>query len=254
MKTTKNTILITGGSAGIGLEIAKLFSKNDNHVIITGRDEDRLRKAAAQLENVTAIACDISNEQEMDDLVNRVKTEFPNLNVLVNNAGRAVKYDILEEGVDAYAIAKDEMQTNYFAVIRLIEKLLPQLNIQQEAAIVNVSSIVAFVPGSLVTYSASKAALHSYTQALRLHLEGVSAIKVFELMPPLVNTELSKEIGGANGIHPSVVAESLMNAMNMDGYEIHVGQTADLYKLFLSSPADALRMLNGQRKMVENEN
>lgn len=253
MKTTKNTILITGGSAGIGFEIAKLFSKNGNHVIITGRDRERLRKAAEQLEHVTSIACDISNERDMDDLVQRIKAEFPNLTMLINNAGRALKYDLLEEDVDAYAIAKEEMQTNYFAVIRLTEKLLPQLKTQPEAAIVNVSSIVAFVPGSLVTYSASKAALHSYTQALRLQLEDVSAIKVFELMPPLVNTELSKEIGGANGIPPSEVAERLLDAMERDEYEIHVGQTADLYKLFLSSPAEALLRLNSQRKSAEYE-
>jgi uncharacterized oxidoreductase len=253
MKTTRNTILITGGSAGIGFEIAKLFSKQGNHVIITGRDRERLRKAAEQLEYVTAIACDISNEGDMDELVQRIKAEFPNLNMLINNAGKAKKYDLLEEGIDAYWIAKDEMQTNFFSVVRLTEKLLPILRNQPEAAIVNVSSIVAIVPGSLVTYSASKAALHSYTQALRLQLEDVSAVKVFELMPPLVNTELSKEIGGANGIPPSVVAERLFEAMGRDEYEIHVGQTADLYKLFLSSPAAALQRLNGQRKLVEHE-
>jgi uncharacterized oxidoreductase len=133
-------------------------------------------------------------------------------------------------------------------VIRLNEKLLPLLKKQPEAAIVNVSSIVAFAPGiSLATYAASKAAVHSYSQALRLTLERTTAVKVFELMPPLVNTEFSQEIGGSNGIHPSVVAGDLLKALEANEYEIHVGATAEMYQLFLSSPAAALQAINSRR-------
>ena len=253
MKTTKNTVLITGGSAGIGLEIARLFSKKDNHVIIAGRNQERLENAASQLKNVTAIACDVSKEEEVDNLVKRINNEFPNLNVLINNAGRAVLYNLSEEGVNAYDKSADEMLTNYLSVIRLTEKLLPQLKKQEDAAIVNVSSIVAFVPSRLATYSASKAALHSYTQSLRINLEENSSVKVFELMPPLVDTDFSIEIGGrVNGIHPSIVAGDLMKAMEKDEYEIHVGNTADLYKLFHSSPAEALKFMNAGRRALVN--
>src|SRR5690606_12236956 len=125
-------------------------------------------------------------------------------------------------------------------------KLLPLLKKQANAAIVNVSSIVAFVPGKLATYSASKAALHSYTQALRLALENTS-VKVFELMPPLVDTEFSAPIGGKNGISPSVVAEQFLEGLASNRYEIRVGQTEALYRIFLSSPEQALRQLNGPR-------
>ena len=120
------------------------------------------------------------------------------------------------------------------------KKLLPLLATQIESAIVNVSSVVAFVPGSLPTYSASKAALHSYTLSLRIALAKATNVKVFELMPPLVDTEFSKEIGGHNGVPPSFVAEAFVAALEKDEYEIHVGRTADIYKLFLSSPAEAL--------------
>jgi len=243
MKTTNNTILITGGSAGIGLELAKLFTQKNNHVIILGRNEDRLQKAAAQLQNVTAIAADVSDEKDLEDLVKRLEKDFPNLNVVINNAGRALVYKL---GINANAAdnALDEMQTNYFSIIRLTEKLLPILNKQKESAVVNVSSIVAFVPGgSLPTYSASKAALHSYTQTLRLALKD-TPVKVFELMPPLVNTDFSKEIGGSNGISPTVVAQDLVNAFEKDEYEVHVGNTADMYKLFRSSPAEAFAAMN----------
>ena len=243
MKTSKNTVLITGGSAGIGFEIAKLFSENDNHIIIVGRNEGRLQQAAAQLKNVVAIAADISKNEDIDRLVHRLKKDFPQLNIIINNAGAAQTYQLGTQ-VGASDIAANEMQTNYISVLNLTEKLLPILESKSESAIVNVTSIVAFVPGhSVPTYSASKAALHSYTQSLR-HTYRNSSIKVFELMPPLVNTEFSREIGGENGIPASQVAAELFQALESDQYEIHVGGTADMYKLFHHSPADAFAAMN----------
>lgn len=253
MKTTNNTVLITGGSAGIGFETAKLLLAKGNHVIITGRNEQRLKKAAAQLQNATAIVSDVSKADDVNQLVERLDKDFPDLNMVINNAAHALLYDITAPGVNAFEKAQEEMFTNYLSVIRLNEKLLPLLKKQAEAAIVNVSSVVAFVPGSLVGYSASKAALHSYTKSLRIALEDTSAIKVFELMPPLVDTEFSKEIGGSNGISPKLVAEDLFKALQNDEYEIHVGQTAQLYQLFLSSPAEALKVMRGQRKQLHLE-
>jgi uncharacterized oxidoreductase len=247
MKTTNNTILITGGSAGIGFETAKLLSEKGNHVIITGRDETRLKQAASRLQNVTALVSDVSKEADVKALVAKLNAEFPGLSMVINNAGHALLYDIAEEGVNGIEKAAEEMHTNYLSVIRLNELLLPLLKKQAEAAIVNVSSIVALVPGSLAGYSASKAALHSYTQSLRFALEE-TAVKVFELMPPLVNTNFSQAIGGANGIPPSEVANDLLNALESNTYEIHVGNTAHLFKLFLSSPADAFNQMNSRAK------
>lgn len=253
MKTTNNTVLITGGSAGIGLEIAKLLSENGNKVIITGRNEARLQKAASQLKNVSTIASDVSNAEDVDNLVSKIKTEFPDLNMVINNAGRALVYDITEENVNAFEKAEDEMLTNYLSVIRLNEKLLPLLKTQENAAIVNVSSVVAFVPGFLATYSASKAALHSYTRYLRLALEKETNVKVFELMPPLVDTEFSAPIGGQNGVPASFVAEQLLAGLEQDNYEIRVGQTEDIYRLYLSSPEDALLAMNQSRTQEAGE-
>lgn len=248
MKTTNNTILITGGSAGIGFETAKLLSEKGNHVIITGRDAERLKQAASRLQNVTALVSDVSKEADVKALVAKLNTEFPGLSMVINNAGHALLYDIAEEGINGFEKAADEMHTNYLSVIRLNELLLPLLKKQAEAAIVNVSSIVALVPGSLAGYSASKAALHSYTQSLRFALEE-TAVKVFELMPPLVNTNFSQAIGGANGIPPSEVANDFLNALESNTYEIHVGNTAHLFKLFLSSPADAFNQMNSRTKV-----
>jgi len=252
MNTTNNTVLISGGSAGIGLEIAKLFSAKGNKVIITGRTKERLDKALQLLPNAIGIQSDVSNQSDTNDLVEKIKAAYPDVNILINNAGAASVYNLATENVNAAAKAEEEVFTNYLSIIRLNEKLLPLLKQQKEAAIVNVSSVVAYVPGSLATYSASKAALHSYTQSLRIALEKIySSVKVFELMPPLVNTEFSAPIGGSAGIEPSVVAEQFLNGLEKDEYEIRVGQTEDIYRLFLSNPAEALKVMNGLREQVK---
>jgi len=259
MNTTNNTVLITGGSAGIGFELAALFAEKGNKVIITGRDEQRLKKAVEQLKKVsgvrngvtgvgngiTGILSDVTNPAQVDDLVARINKDFPGLNILINNAGKAHYYKLGDE-VDVAEKAAEEMQTNYLAPIRLTEKLLPLLKQQKGSAIVNVTSIVALAPGRrLATYAASKAALHSYSRTLRVTLEKTAPnVNVFELMPPLVNTEFSKAIGGENGIPPRQVADDLLKALAENKYEIHVGNTAYVYQLSLSSPAEALQLMN----------
>lgn len=244
MKTSNNTILITGGSAGIGFEFAKLFSV-DNKVIITGRSEQRLKEAASKLKNVTAILGDVSDAGDVEKLVATIYKEHPDLNVVINNAGRAHVYDPLAENANAFEKASEEMMTNYLSIIRLNEKLLPLLKKQAAAAIVNVSSIVAVVPnGRMVGYGASKAALHSYSLTLRLLLSRSTGVKVFEIQPPLVDTEFSTEIGGKNGIAPSVVAEELKKAFENDTYEVRVGRTEDIYRLYLQSPEQAFAAMN----------
>jgi len=244
MDLIKNTVLISGGSAGIGFEIAKQLTAKGNHVIITGRDQQRLEKAAAKLENVTAISFDVTNEAAVDQMVNRLITDFPDLNILINNAGFAHAYDITAEQ-HAWEKADEEMNTNYISLIRLTEKLLPLLLKQKKSAVVNVTSIVAIVPNiNILTYSASKAALRSYTQGLRLALRDTS-VKVFELMPPLVNTDFSESIGGKeNGISPVQVATDLINALESDNYEVQVGVTAQIFEMANTSITSALYAIN----------
>jgi uncharacterized oxidoreductase len=211
-----------------------------------------LRAAAAQLPNTTAIAGDVSDPADVTRLAGILRRDHPELNLVINNAGKAFFYDLAGEGVDAAGKAGEEMVTNYLSVLRLNEQLLPLLKQQPEAAIVNVSSIVAFVPGArMATYAASKAALHSYTLSLRHKLAQISDVKVFELMPPLVDTEFSAEIGGQNGIAPSVVAEALVEALEKDEYEIRVGRTEDIYRLYLSSPEQAFHAMNAVGKPAE---
>lgn len=248
MNITGKTALITGGGSGIGFEIAKLLSNKGNKVIITGRTEAKLQKAASQLNNVSYVATNVNSESDIAKIAERLEKEFGGLDILINNAG-AAQYYKLGDGSDNYAQAADEIQTNYLAIIRITDKLLPLLRASKEAAIVNVSSIVAFAPGiNLPTYAASKAALHSYTRILRYTLAKTSGIKVFELMPPLVNTEFSAVIGGENGIPPLEVAQHLIDGFETDEYELHTGNTAGLYQLYLQSPEQALNTLNQGRE------
>ena len=244
MKLTNRTILITGGGSGIGLEAAKILSKKGNTVIIIGRNGDKLKKGAEGLKNVFTYACDVTKADDVEKLVKKITSEFGKLSVLINNAAAGSAYNYANSE-NAFEIASSEFLTNYLAVVRLNEKFLPLLKSQPDAAIVNVTSIVAFSPDARIpSYSDTKAALHSYTLSLR-HVLKDTTVKVFEVMPPLVATEFSAGIGGLENGMPSInVAQEEIDGIEKDVYEIHVGGTAAFRKLFLSSPKEAFAVLN----------
>jgi len=245
MNISNRTVLITGGGSGIGLAVAQSLSEKGNKVIITGRTEEKLAAAVKSLNNASYIVCDVTKEDDVTALVTNIKENYSDLSILINNAGSAFVYTH-GENADALRNAQQEMTTNYFSVIRITQQLIGVLKSQPDAAIVNVTSILAFSPMAILpTYSDSKAALHSYSLSLRHTLAKDTAIKVFELMPPLVNTDFSKDIGGeANGIPPGEVAQGLINGIENDTPEIYIGQTAGFRDYFLSSPVDAFKMLN----------
>ncbi|QEM07164.1 SDR family NAD(P)-dependent oxidoreductase [Mucilaginibacter rubeus] len=245
MNITNKTVLITGGGSGIGFEIAKLLTAQGNKVILVGRTESKLQEAVKSLDNAVAIVGDINSESDIKKLIAQVTAEYPELSVLINNAGRAFAYTHAENA-NAFSKATEEFATNYFSLIRLTEGFLPILKAQDEAAIVNVTSVVGYLPAAATpSYSDSKAAAHSYTLSLRHTLAKDTNIKVFELMPPLVNTEFSREIGGEEfGMSPVTVAEEFLEGVRTDDYEIKVGQTAGLRQLYLSDPQAAFNAIN----------
>ncbi len=231
MKTTGNTVFISGGSAGIGLAIAKKLSAAGNKVIINGRSEERLQNALKELDNAVAIQGDLSVEADRIRVATQLKEQYPEVNIIVNNAGAAFAY-LLNETTNAHEKAAIEMNTNYFAIIHFTELLLPHLLQKTEAAVVNISSIAVF--GShkfLPTYGASKAALHGYTVALRATYEEQKNVQIYEVYPPLVNTEFSAEIGGANGILPSEVVGELLLSLEKNQFEVPVGETKKIHQL-----------------------
>ncbi|MEJ5091946.1 SDR family NAD(P)-dependent oxidoreductase [Sphingobacterium faecium] len=232
MKTTGNTVFISGGSAGIGLAIAQKLSAAGNKIIINGRSEERLQRALKELDNTVAIAGDLSVAADRIRIAGELKTNYPELNIIINNAGSAFMNDLSDVNNNAAEKAYQEINTNYISVIDFTALTLPLLLEQEEAAIVNVSSIAVFRSNKyLPTYSASKAALHSYTQGLRDTLATNEKLNVYEVYPPLVNTEFSAEIGGANGIPPSEVADELYAALEKNQFEVPVGDTKKIHSL-----------------------
>ncbi|MDQ1142311.1 SDR family oxidoreductase [Pedobacter agri] len=232
MKTTGNTVFISGGSAGIGLAIAKKMSASGNKIIINGRSEERLRKALKELNNAVAIQGDLSVKADRLKIAEELKTKHPELNIIINNAGAAFMNDLSDVNNNSAEKAFEEINTNYISVIDFTALTLPLLLQQEDAAIVNVSSIAVFRSNKyLPTYSASKAALHSYTQGLRDTFSENKKLNVYELYPPLVNTEFSAEIGGANGIPASQVADELFVALERNQFEVPVGDTRKIHEL-----------------------
>ncbi|WPO84443.1 SDR family NAD(P)-dependent oxidoreductase [Chryseobacterium sp. JJR-5R] len=234
MKTTGNTVFISGGSAGIGLAIAKKLHAEGNIIIINGRNEERLQNALKELAGATAIQGDLSLESDRLRITEELKTNHPGLNIIINNAGAAFAY-LLNETRNAHEKAAAEMNTNYFSIIHFTELLLPHLLQKAEAAVINISSISVFGSHKMLpTYGATKAALHSYTVALRQTYEEQENIRIYEVYPPLVNTEFSAEIGGANGIPPSEVADELLAALEKNQFDVPVG---DAKKFFSQKPS-----------------
>jgi uncharacterized oxidoreductase len=187
MQPNHNTILITGGGSGIGRALAEAFHANGNQVIIAGRRKEVLDEVIAANPGMKAAILDIENADAIRSFGDQMKRDYPALNVIINNAG-IMRPERLQDG--ALTNAEATITTNLLGPIRLTTALLPQLLSQPHAAIMTVSSGLAFLPlSSTPTYCATKAAIHSYTQSLRYQLKD-TAIQVLELIPPYVQTEL----------------------------------------------------------------
>ncbi|HEY1182781.1 MAG TPA: SDR family oxidoreductase [Bryobacteraceae bacterium] len=189
MRTTGNTILITGGGSGIGRGLAEAFHALGNHVIIAGRRQQALDQTTAANPGMTSLALDIGDPANIRSFAAELSARYPSLNVLINNAG-IMRFERLRAQPDSVADAEAIVTTNLLGPIRLTAALLPLLEKQAYSAIMNVTSGLAFVPmAPTPTYCATKAALHSYTESLRYQLQG-STIEVLELIPPYVATHL----------------------------------------------------------------
>jgi uncharacterized oxidoreductase len=189
MKTTGNTILITGGGSGIGRGLAEAFHALGNQVIIAGRRKQALDATTAANPGMASLTLDIENPAAIRSFAAELAKRYPALNVLINNAG-IMRVEKLQAQQADLADAESTIATNLLGPIRLTAALLPLLQKQPHSAIMNVSSGLAFVPmAPTPTYCATKAAIHSYTQSLRYQLRG-STTEVLELIPPYVATDL----------------------------------------------------------------
>lgn len=189
MQTSGNTILITGGSSGIGRALAVAFHQLGNRVIVAGRRRALLEEIVAGHPRIHAAVVDVQDLPSLPAFVDDIVRHYPDLNVLINNAG-IMKTEDLTGGLDQDDIAGQTVTTNLLAPLRLSGLLLPHLMKQRHATIMNVSSGLAFVPmATTPAYCATKAAIHSWTQSLRYQLRNTN-VDVLELVPPYVQTEL----------------------------------------------------------------
>ena len=212
MQVTDNTILLTGGASGIGRGLAEAFHRLGNQVVIAGRRQQALDAVTAANPGMRSLQMDISSAAGVQAFAKQALEVFPGLNVLINNAGIMQPEDL--QGAPGYVeTAEATIATNLLGPIRLTAALLPHLLKQSRAAVLTVSSGLAFVPmAATPTYSATKAAIHSYSMSLRHQLAGTS-VEVIEIAPPYVQTEL---MGAQQAVDPRAMPLDAFIAEVMD--------------------------------------
>jgi len=189
MRLSGNTVLITGGTSGIGRALAEVLHSRGNQIVIAGRRQGLLSEITAAHAGMRGMQLDVGDPRAVDAFAAEVTKEFPRLNVLINNAGITRTEDLTAESIDV-SVARSIVQINILGVIRLTAALLPTLKQQRQSTIIATSSGLAFVPrNNFPTYCATKAFLHSWLQSLRFQLRKTS-VEVLELAPPYVQTEL----------------------------------------------------------------
>jgi uncharacterized oxidoreductase len=247
MKMHSNTIFITGGTSGIGKGLAEEFHQLGNQVIISGRREDRLRSICAANPGMRHFVLDVADFGAVRNTARKIIKEFPGLNCVFNNSGVQRRHDFASGNpIDDLAMLA-EIQTNLLGLIRVSAEFLPHLIKQQSATLLNVSSGLAFVPlAAFPVYCATKAAVHSFSLSLRQQLRD-SKVKVIELIPPYVATEL----GGAGKAPPGAlhqmpletfIAET-MKELAENAEEIAIGGAKNL--LAASSPENVKKIFSG---------
>jgi uncharacterized oxidoreductase len=221
MDLASNSVLITGGASGIGFALAERFLQAGSEVIICGRRPEQLRAAQEKQPRIRIRVCDVAKESDRLSLCRWAVGEFAGLNVLVNNAGIQRRLDLAQ--LEEWEHTRQEIAINFEAPVHLSNLLIPHLLKQQRPAILNVTSGLGFVPMARVPiYSATKAALHSFTLSLR-HQLSHTPIQIVEIIPPAVNTDL-----GGPGLHTFGVAldefaDAVMAGMRNGDLEISYG-------------------------------
>ena len=220
MQMTGNTIFITGGTSGIGRALAEQFHKLGNKVIIAGRRQSLLDEVSAAHPGIEGIALDISDEADINRVAAQLIRDYPELNVLVNNAG-IMPFDDPAGSIDD-AVSRRILDTNLLGPIRLTSALVEHLKAQPRATIIHNTSVLAYVPiATNAVYSASKAALHSYALSQRFMLKGTS-VTVQEIAPPWVDTDLIKKSGDPRAMPLNDFIAETMKGLATEAPEIFV--------------------------------
>ncbi len=221
MNLAGNTILITGGATGIGWTLTERFLEAGNEVVICGRREDRLLEAQKKYPQLHIRVCDVADERERVALFEWATAKFPELNVLVNNAGIQRRVNLAES--EDWAATRSEIAINLEAPVHLSRLFIPHLSRQKSAAILNVTSGLSFAPlANVPVYCATKAALHSFTMSLRHQLRE-TAIEVIEIIPPAVDTDLGGVGLHTFGVNAQEFADAVFEGLKGGEQEIAYG-------------------------------
>lgn len=250
MKKSNQKVLITGGSSGIGLALAKKFMENNNTVIITGRSLSKLEAVQKDFPKINIFQSDVSDDTAVRILVDDVQEKFGGIDILINNAG---VMNLVDAGNESNDLQKQmqEIDINYNSPIRLLHYFLPQLKNSKNAALVNVSSGLAYVPFSQApVYSGTKSALHFWTKSIRLHLKPHN-IKVVELLPPVVDTPLAHgadiaENDNLKPMSPEKLADIFWKEFTNGKEEITPGISKQLKFMSRFAPKFIFKQLNKQ--------
>ena len=251
MQLRQRTILITGGTSGIGFELARQLLAQGNTVIVTGREALRIDDARERLPGLHGIVSDVTEATAIAALHAEVTARFPELDVLVNNAGIMRNLDLSRQR--SLADVTREIDVNLRGPVQMVQQFLPHLRARGTSAIVNVSSGLAFVPLAISPiYSAAKAALHAYTRALRVQLAG-SGVQVFELAPPPVETRLMRsefeaELKGSRGMAVDSLARRAIAGIEHGHNEIRPGLANVLKGMSRIAPEFMFRQLTRMMK------
>ena len=233
MQLSGNTVLITGGTSGIGLALAEKFLQAGSKVIITGRRKERLKMIQENYPAMVVKTSDVADEKQREALARWIFENHPETNILINNAGVQLFTD-LKKPVDLDRV-RQETETNFIAPVHLTSLFTQHLATKQNAAIVNISSGLAFVPIAFMpVYCATKAAVHSLTLSLRHQLRN-TGIKVFEIIPPAVDTELGSDrredkTQSHGGMPVQEFIEQAMHALEDDNLEAAIGNAGNSRK------------------------
>ncbi len=248
MNSTGNTILVTGGTSGIGLGLALRLHQAGNKVIIAGRRQALLDKIVAQHPGIESVLLDVCDPESIQRNSEALKSSHPDLNVLINNAGIMLWEDLANP--DNLSTAEDTVTTNLLGTIRMVYAFTPHLISQPSATIINVSSALAFVPlPATPTYSATKAAVHSFTQSLRVQLEH-SSVEVIELAPPGVRTSLLGQENDENAMPLDEFLDEIFELLkiNPTPHELVVERARPLrFAEATGSHDQVLKMLSGYK-------
>lgn len=246
MNLSDNTILLTGGASGIGLALAARFLQAGSEVIICGRRADKLAEAQRQHPGLRTRVCDVADPAARTELVRWATAEYPRLNVLVNNAGIQHRIQLADDAATDWAARREEIIVNLEAPIHLATLLVPHLRQQPQPVIVNVTSGLAFVPAAFVPiYSATKAALHSFTLSLR-HQLGPAGIDVLEIVPPAVDTDLGGPGLHTFGVPVDAFADSIMARLAVGEQEVGYGMSDEMRRASRAELDDRFRQMNAR--------